>query len=63
MSPHRATLAVCWDDTNWTPVKKATGRSVAAPNQAQRYVVNSKLRTIGTRWVVTDSTAARDPTC
>lgn len=63
VSPHRAALAVCWDDTNWTPVKKATGKSVAAPNQAQRYVVNSKLRTIGTRWVVTDSTAARDQTC
>ncbi|MET9879253.1 hypothetical protein ABZZ36_32195 [Actinacidiphila glaucinigra] len=63
VSPHRAELAVCWDDTNWMPVKKATGRSVAAPNQAQRYVVNSKLRTIGTRWVVTDSTAARDQTC
>ncbi|MEU1623119.1 hypothetical protein ABZ479_38245 [Streptomyces sp. NPDC005722] len=63
VSPHRGSLTVCWDDTNWTPVKKATGKSVAAPNQAQRYVVNSKLRTIGTRWVVTDSTAARDQTC
>ncbi|MFD8078232.1 hypothetical protein ACFV3E_36895 [Streptomyces sp. NPDC059718] len=63
VSPHRAALTVCWDDTNWTPVKKATGKSVAAPNQAKRYVVNSKLRTIGTRWVVTDSTAARDQSC
>lgn len=63
VTPRHAALTVCWDDTNWTPVKKATGKSVAAPNQAQRYVVNSKLRAIGTRWVVTDSTAARDQTC
>ncbi|MFI8186552.1 hypothetical protein ACIF70_39625 [Actinacidiphila glaucinigra] len=63
VTPHRGALTVCWDDTNWTPVKKATGKSVAAPNQAKRYVVNSKLRTIGTRWVVTDSTAARDQSC
>ncbi|MEU6346236.1 hypothetical protein ABZ883_35395 [Streptomyces sp. NPDC046977] len=63
VSPHRGALTVCWDDTGWTPVKKATGKSVAAPDQAQRYVVNSKLRTIGTRWVVTDSTATRDQSC
>ncbi|MEU4095909.1 hypothetical protein [Streptomyces sp. NPDC026673] len=63
VTPHRAALTACWDDTKWTPVKKTTGKSVAAPNQAKRYVVNSKLRTIGTRWVVTDSTAARDQSC
>ncbi|SNT33695.1 hypothetical protein [Actinacidiphila glaucinigra] len=63
VTPHRAALTVCWDDTNWTPVKKATGKSVAAPNQAKRYVVNSTLRTIGTRWVVTDSTADREQSC
>ncbi|MDX2709584.1 hypothetical protein PV350_43210 [Streptomyces sp. PA03-6a] len=63
VTPHRATLSVCWDDTGWTPVKQATGESVAAPIRAQRYVVNSKLRTIGNRWVVTDSNAARDQMC
>ncbi|MFJ5218722.1 hypothetical protein ACIP98_28875 [Streptomyces sp. NPDC088354] len=62
-SPHRATLTVCWDDTDWTPVNKASGKSVAVPGQNEQYPVTSKLRTIGTRWVLTDSTAHRDEKC
>ncbi|MDX3075891.1 hypothetical protein [Streptomyces sp. MI02-7b] len=63
VTPHRGTLTVCWDDTDWTPVNKASGKSVAVPGQSEQYPVTSKLRTIGPRWVVTDSTAQRDQTC
>jgi hypothetical protein len=62
-TPHTATVTVCWDNANWTPVDKTTRKSVAAPGQAERYISTSKLRTVGDRWVVIDGSADRGKSC
>ncbi|MCC3655751.1 hypothetical protein LIX60_30695 [Streptomyces sp. S07_1.15] len=61
--PHRAQLVVCFDNASLTPVNKSTGKSVEAPDQPKRYIVNASLRTIGERWVVTEALADRDRPC
>ena len=61
--PHTATVTLCFDNKDWTPINKSTGKSVAAPGQPQRYVSTGRLRTIGTRWVVVDGTTDRARRC
>ena len=61
--PHTATVTLCFDNKDWTPINKVTGKSVAAPGQPQRYVSTGRLRTIGTRWVVIDGTTDRERRC
>ncbi|WUD70292.1 hypothetical protein OG937_45880 [Streptomyces sp. NBC_00510] len=63
ITPHRATLTVCFDNANWTPVDKKTRRSVSAPNQRRRYISTAALRTVGDRWLVIDGNAERDRAC
>jgi hypothetical protein len=62
-TPHTAQVTVCWDNKNWTPVNKSTGKSATAPGQPQRYVMTESLRTIGNRWVVIDGTTERGKAC
>ena len=61
--PHTATVTVCFDNKDWTPIDKVTRKSVAAPGQAQRYISTAQLRTVGTRWVVIDGTTERERRC
>ena len=61
--PHTASLTLCFDNKDWTPIDKTTGKSVAAPGQAQRYVSTARLRTVGSRWVVIDGTTDRGRKC
>lgn len=61
--PHTATVVDCFDATDWTPVSKATGESVSAPGQNERYPVTAVARELGGRWYIFQSTDSRDRTC
>jgi hypothetical protein len=61
--PHTASVTLCFDNKDWTPIDKTTRKSVAAPGQLQRYVSTARLRTVGSRWVVIDGTADRERRC
>lgn len=53
----------CVDSTHWTPVYVATGKSAAAPNQAQRVVLTAEVTLVHNRWTVTTTDIHRDQTC
>jgi hypothetical protein len=61
--PRTATVVDCFDATNWTPVNEATGESVSAPGQNERYPVTAVARELGGRWYVFQSTDERGRTC
>ncbi len=62
--PYSVTLEDCFDQTNWKSVYKATGESAAAPDQAQRYIINSTAwRYDDGRWLITESKADRSRPC
>ena len=62
--PYSVTLEDCFDQTNWQPVYKATGKSAAAGDQAQRYIITSTaLLYDDGRWLITESKADRSKSC
>ncbi|WP_405634356.1 hypothetical protein OHB53_09335 [Streptomyces sp. NBC_00056] len=61
--PKRATLRVCFDMNTWEPVNKRTGKSVAPPDQVQRYTLNAKLLSRGGLWLVSDDVADKERKC
>ena len=62
-TPHTATVTLCFDNKNWTPIDKTTRKSVSSPGQVQRYVSTARLRTVGSRWVVIGGTTNRGRQC
>jgi hypothetical protein len=61
--PRTATVVDCFDATDWTPVNKATGESVSAPGQNERYPVTAVARELGGRWCIFQSIDERDRAC
>lgn len=62
-SPHKATVSECFITTDWTAVKKDSGKNVTSPNQVHRYTVTGSVRTIGDRWMVVDYAVDKQHTC
>jgi hypothetical protein len=62
-NPPTATIIDCFDDSEWIPVDKETGESVAAPGQNHRYVVTATAQQIRDRWYVVSGAPDRSETC
>jgi hypothetical protein len=62
--PYTVQITDCFDNGDWTPVHKATGKSAAASGQASRYVVNATVKQYDDgRWLVQAATADRSRSC
>lgn len=62
--PYTVTIENCFDQTNWKPIYKATGKSAAAPGQAPRYLITAKAELYGDgSWLISTSEAHRDRPC
>lgn len=62
--PTNVQLAVCFDDSKWDVVKKATGESVVAAGQPHRYKVTTEVVQYDDgRWLVRKGPADRSATC
>jgi hypothetical protein len=56
-------LADCIDNTDWRPVYAATGKSAAAPGQAQRVPLVVTVQESAARWRVMAVTSDRSRPC
>jgi hypothetical protein len=62
--PYTVQITDCLDTTNWDTVNKATGKSVAVPGQAKKYIVTSEAKQYDDgRWLIDQSTADRSRLC
>jgi hypothetical protein len=62
--PYTVQITDCLDTTGWDTVNKATGKSVAVPGQAKKYVVTSEAKQYDDgRWLIDQSTADRSHLC
>lgn len=62
--PYSVSIEDCFDSAAWTPVFASTGKSAAAPGQANRYVITSTVKLFDVEgWLVVESRADRSRSC
>lgn len=61
--PQKVTVEECHDVSEWKPVLKSTGESVAKEGQPTRYTVTGAVERVGKKWMVVNFTVDREHTC
>lgn len=62
--PYTATISDCFDNGDWTPIYKSSGKAVPTPAQARRYRVTSTAKYYDNgRWLISESKPDRSRAC